>query len=144
MLANCQMVYNISMTMRMPTNCVNEDSHEQRKSGKHSGYVNSFKMFSVYQSSVEYPKVIVIILLICILSMIAFQEDFNNKVVYIMCYMLSRVLPSPFVELEIEHMLMALVSPTNYNDDLYSVHDVTESRVLNESRVDNRSQFSLC
>ena len=45
-------------------------------SGKHSisGYVNSFKRFSVYQSCVEYPKpkvvLVVIILLICIPSMI--------------------------------------------------------------------------
>ena len=38
-------------------------------------------------------KVIVIILLISILSMIACQEDFNNKVVHITFYILSRVLP---------------------------------------------------
>ena len=151
MLAECQVIYNMNISMTTRTNCVNEDSNEERISGKHSEYVNSLKRFSVYQSCVEYPKVIlvvIIVILICILiiiSMIACQQDFNNKVVHIMFYMLSRVLPSPFVDLQSEHMLMLLVtvSLSNNNDDLYSVYDdVTESRAANS--VYNMSQVSLC
>ena len=60
-----------------------------------------------------------------------------------MFYTLSRVLPSPFVDLKIEHMLMLLVSPSNNNDDLYSVHDVTESRALNRMlTTGHRSRYA--
>ena len=58
-----------------------------------------------------------------------------------MFYILSRVLPSPFVDLQIEHMLLASLS--NNNDDLNStVHDVTEPRALSVLTTGHRSRYA--